>query len=126
MNEKTKKTSEEQKAFEEKVKKIKRRLKTAFNKLVTDVNIRKLAEGSIENAAFMFVQLDELQKYMQENGVTSEYKNGENQYGTKKSPEAEVYNSTMKNYLNCINAIRGFCGKGGKDDEKDEFDLLMK
>ena len=52
----------------------------------------------ITNAVFMEEQLTKLQAEIRENGVVSEYKNGENQWGTRKSPEVDVYNSMIKNY----------------------------
>ena len=37
--------------------------------------------------------------------MVSEYKNGENQWGTRKSPEVDVYNSMIKNYTSVIKQI---------------------
>lgn len=55
-------------------------------------------QSLIRNAAFMAVTLDDLQDTINTNGVTDKYQNGENQWGVKKSPEVEVYNSMIKNY----------------------------
>lgn len=49
--------------------------------------------------------IDELQNVIEETGWTSEYKNGENQYGTKKSPEAETYIALSKNYAAIIKQL---------------------
>lgn len=38
-------------------------------------------------------------------GCVSEYKNGENQYGTKKSPEIEIYLNMSKNYAAIIKQL---------------------
>lgn len=59
----------------------------------------------IKNAVFMEEQLTKLQADIRENGVVSEYKNGENQWGTRKSPEVDVYNSMIKNYTSVIKQI---------------------
>lgn len=59
----------------------------------------------ITNAVFMEEQLTKLQAEIRENGVVSEYKNGENQWGTRKSPEVDVYNSMIKNYTSVIKQI---------------------
>ena len=59
----------------------------------------------ISNAVFMEEQLTKLQAEIRENGVVSEYKNGENQWGTRKSPEVDVYNSMIKNYTSVIKQI---------------------
>lgn len=59
----------------------------------------------ITNAVFMEEQLTKLQAAIRENGVVAEYKNGANQYGTRKSPEVDVYNSMIKNYTSVIKQI---------------------
>lgn len=59
----------------------------------------------IEKAAFMGIELDDLGKIIEAEGWTSEYKNGENQYGTKKSPEAETYIALSKNYAAIIKQL---------------------
>lgn len=74
----------------------KRRLRAIFKNL--DENKKKLVTPLIDKAAFMSVELDILQETIQKTGWTSEYKNGENQFGTKKSPEAETYIALSKNY----------------------------
>ena len=85
-----------EKSKEAKIKSEKTRLKGIFKDL--DENKKKLVTPLIEKAAFMSIELDELQNVIEETGWTSEYKNGENQYGTKKSPEAETYIALTKNY----------------------------
>lgn len=57
------------------------------------------------NAVFMEEQLTKLQGEIREKGVVSEYKNGENQYGTRKSPEVDVYNAMIKNYTSVIKQL---------------------
>lgn len=64
-----------------------------------------LVEPLIEQAAFMRVTLDGLQETINENGVSDEYKNGANQYGTKASAEMSAYNSLVKNYANIIDKL---------------------
>jgi len=80
---------------------------TKLNRLFKDmdIQIKKAAQSTIENAAFMAVTLRELQDYMNENGLTCEYQNGENQFGTKKSPEVEIYNTMIKNFVSTMKAI---------------------
>lgn len=70
-----------------------------------DEKRRKTVDKLLDNAAFMAVQLEDLRVVIQENGVTSEYQNGENQFGTKKSPEVEVYLAMIKNYTAIINSL---------------------
>ena len=57
------------------------------------------------NAVFMEQQLTKLPAESRDKGVVSEYKNGENQYGTRKSPEVDVYNAMIKNYTSVIKQL---------------------
>ena len=57
-----------------------------------------LAKKLLVRAAFMAITLEELEKKIEENGVTEPYQNGANQKGVKKSAEVEVYNTMSKNY----------------------------
>lgn len=76
----------------------------------------------ITNAVFMEEQLSLLQAKIRENGVVSEYKNGENQYGTRKSPEVDVYNAMIKNYTSVIKQINDLLPDApGADDELTKF-----
>lgn len=81
----------------------KSRLKDIFKNL--DENKRELVTPLIEKAAFMSIELDILQENIKQNGWTSKYKNGENQYGTKKSPEAETYVALTKNYAAIVRQL---------------------
>lgn len=88
---------------EEKINKEKRRLTSIFKSL--DENKKKLVIPIIEKAAFMSIELDYLQDELQKNGWISEYQNGENQWGKKKSSEAEIYISLSKNYASIIKQL---------------------
>ena len=52
----------------------------------------------LQNAAFMKVTLEDLQRQINENGVTDQYQNGANQSGTKASADLQAYNSLAKVY----------------------------
>ncbi len=81
----------------------------------------------IQNAAFMAVTLEDLQAAINENGCISTYQNGENQWGTKKSPEADVYNTMIKNYSQVIRQITEMLPKEEQGAIKDELiDFLKK
>ena len=81
---------------EEKIKRELNRLKKTFRDL--DKNMLATVLPLIQNAAFMSVTLEELQEAINRDGCVSEYKNGENQYGTKKSPEVEIHIAMSKNH----------------------------
>jgi hypothetical protein len=98
------------------INKEKLRLSGIFKQLPEDY--KKTAEKLIDNAAFMSATLDDLQAYINENGCTETYQNGQNQFGKKKSSEVEVYNTMIKNYKSVIDTLIGLMPKqaGGGDD----------
>jgi hypothetical protein len=109
--------SEEEK--ETLVKKEMNKIKRAFKEI--DPNIKKISEKQIYNAAWLAVSLDELTRTMDEQGVVSEYKNGENQYGTKKSPEAEIYTSWAKQYTTVMKQLSDLLPKEAGNNKGDEL-----
>ena len=96
-------TPRKEKTKEQRIKSEKTRLRGIFKEL--DENKRKLVTPLIEKAAFMSVELDDLQAKLQAEGWTSEYQNGQNQWGTKKSPEAETYIALSKNYAAIVKQL---------------------
>ena len=88
---------------ETRIKREREKFAEVFAKM--DENKRKTAEKLMDNAAFMAVTLEDLRDSINENGCVSEYQNGENQFGTKKSPEVEVYNTMIKNYTTVIKTL---------------------
>ena len=101
-----------EKTKEQRIKSEKSRLKRIFKDL--DENKKNLVTPLIEKAAFMSVELDDLQEIIEQDGWTSEYKNGENQYGTKKSPEADTYIALSKNYAAVIKQLTDLAAKRKK------------
>ncbi len=106
---------------ERRIKQEKDKLKRQFSKI--DKKKKALVQRLIENAAFMAVTLEDLQQEINEKGCISEYKNGENQYGTKKAPEVEIYNTMVKNYAAVIRQLTDLLPEGGEviDDGFDKF-----
>lgn len=82
-----------------------------------------LASGLIDLAAIQKVILDETAELIRRDGVVEEYKNGENQYGRKKSSAVEVHTKYSTEYVKTITALANLRGAdGGKaDDEFLEF-----
>ena len=62
-------------------------------------------EKLIETAAFMSVELKYLENHISKYGVSEEYQNGKDQYGTKMSTEASAYNTMVKNYTSIIKQL---------------------
>jgi nicotinic acid mononucleotide adenylyltransferase len=98
-----------------------------LNKLFKDMEpkFKKTVQSVVENAAFMAVTLRELQDHLNKNGLTCEYQNGENQWGTKKSPEVEIYNTMIKNFISAMKSLTDLLPKDSAqkiiDDGFDDF-----
>ena len=91
------------------VKEEKERLRAILEDLDIDSQRMDIAKSLIGNAAFMAITLQDLQDEINANGVVSKYQNGENQWGTKQSPEASTYislvnrhNAVMKQLLDLL------------------------
>ncbi|MCM1264042.1 MAG: hypothetical protein NC313_15125 [Butyrivibrio sp.] len=89
------------------IKKESTRLKKLFKDI--DENKKKLVESTIADVAFMAITMQDLQETIIRQGTTCEYKNGENQYGTKQSPDAQMYlqlsqkhTQAMKVLIDCL------------------------
>lgn len=89
------------------IKKEERRLKRLFAKI--DDSKKKLAFSTIADVAFLTVIMQELREKILKEGTTCEYKNGENQYGIKQSPDAQLYlqmsqkqTAAMKILMDCL------------------------
>jgi type II secretory pathway component PulK len=100
-----------------------KKLNRLFAKL--DPKTKKAVHSLIENAAFMSVTLADLQRSINLNGVVSEYQNGENQWGTKKSPEVEVYNSMIKNHMGVMKQLTDLLPKQEPLQKDDGFDNFI-
>lgn len=82
------------------IKKEYKKLTNIYKNL--DENKKKIILPLIQKAAFMHVELEELQSIITKDGCVCEYQNGENQKGTKKTPEVDIYNTMVKNYASII------------------------
>lgn len=71
------------------IKKEEARIKKLFGKI--DEDRKKLVLSTIADVAFMTVTMQDLRETINREGTTAVYKNGENQYGTKQSPESQTY-----------------------------------
>ena len=78
--------------YQKKVKRIKKeeaRIKKLFGNIEEDR--KKLVLTTIADVAFMTITMQDLRETINREGTTAIYKNGENQYGTKQSPESQTY-----------------------------------
>lgn len=88
---------------EARIKKEENRLKRIFKNL--DKNKKDTVLSLIKNAAFMSITLEDLQEEINLNGCVSEYQNGENQFGFKKSPEVDIHIAMTKNHASIIKQL---------------------
>lgn len=80
---------------------------------------QSLANGLLDKAVFMDGELLKLQKTLKEKGWVEEYSNGATQKGLKKSSEADVYLSMVKNYNSTLKQIAELFPSDGKNVEGD-------
>ena len=75
-----------------KTKRINRE-KNRLRKLFKDIdeNKKKLVLTTIDDIAFMTITMQDLRESIIRDGTTVEYQNGANQFGTKQSPDAQLY-----------------------------------
>lgn len=100
-----------------------RRLKKLFKDVPPDA--KKVIMPLIENAAFMAITLADLQEHINKYGVVSEYQNGKNQWGTKKSPEVEIHIAMTKNHNATIKQLVDLLSKYNIKPEDDGFDAFV-
>lgn len=106
---------------EDRIKAEIRRLNSLFSKMPKDT--KKVVKSLIENAAFMAVTLADLQAHVNKHGCISEYQNGENQWGTKKSPEVEIHIAMTKNHNATMKQLADLLPKQTpKQEDDDGFD----
>lgn len=86
---------------------------------------QKLVLGLIERAAFMRVQLDELEADLNANGWTELFSQGDQKPYTRKRPEAEVYNQTNGNYQKIIRQLTDLLPKSVELVSDDGFDSFV-
>ena len=108
---------------DERISEEAKKINSLFLKI--DAKTKKAIQSLITNAAFMAVTLADLQKKMNEDGVISEYKNGENQFGTKKSPETETYISMIEKYMKAIKQLTDLLPKQVAPASDDGFDKFV-
>lgn len=82
---------------------------------------RIIAEPLIKNAAFMEIELEDLQEIIAVEGASEDYQNGANQHGRKASADLQAYNSLIKSY-NTVNArLEAMLPPEEDVDDLDEF-----
>lgn len=80
----------------------------------------EILSGPIAEVSFMKMKLNELKTIINREGFIEEYKNGENQFGYKKSAAVEIYNTMIKNYTALMKEIINRFPKSEIEAEEDD------
>ena len=91
-----------------------------LNKLFADIPVdrAKLVEGLIQNAAFMRVTLEELQKEVIENGAVIQCQSGNGFDTIKDNPAQKAYTTMVSRYTQIINQLQGLLPDKSSDDDE--------
>lgn len=100
------------------IKKEKARLRRLFKEV--EDNKKKLAFSTIDDIAFMAVTMQDLREKIIRDGTTSTYQNGENQYGTKQSPDAQLYLQMSQKHTQAMKILMDCLPKAERAVHKDD------
>lgn len=119
MSENKAKKSDE-KTKKERIESEKRRLNRQFK----DISRRKKAivKGEIERAAFMVVELEDMEADLQKNGYTEKFAQGSQKPYDRLRPTAQMYNSMNTNYHKVISQLVGLLPKDKQPIDKKNGD----
>lgn len=109
---------------EKQLKKEITRMKKIFKPLLDDTGYA-VAQGLIDNAAFMYVTLLSLQQEILLNGCTEEYQNGANQSGVKESSSIKVYNNMIRSYNTVIKNLMSLLPDDLDDESKSSLEAFL-
>lgn len=118
----------DEKLLADKKKRVKKELGRLDKIFAVIPDEKKIAvQGLIQNAAFMRVELEDVQVLVQEMGAVEAYQNGKDQLGMKPSAAVNVYNQTLKSYNVAIKTLLSCIPDTEKKKTKDELaDFLTK
>ena len=74
-----------------------------------------------EEVAFQKVMMEDLRDRLVSDGVTEEYKNGENQYGNKMSADLTSYEHMYKLYQASMKFLSSYLPKDKRDSKLESF-----
>ena len=105
---------------EERIKKENRRLTTIYKNIEPSKKV--IATGLIGRAAFMRVQLEDLELDLMENGWTEPFSQGNQEPYDRARPASQIYNSTNANYQKIIKQLDSMLPKVSEPPQKSEDD----
>lgn len=102
------------------IKKEIRRLSESFK--VIEPDKKRVVQATINDAAFLTVSMEYLREQIAVEGTEVEYKNGENQYGTKQSPAVQTYLAMSQKLTAAIKILLDCLPKTEAKEVEDKFD----
>lgn len=102
------------------IKKEIRRLSESFK--VIEPDKKRVVQATINDAAFLTVSMEYLREQIAAEGTEVEYKNGENQYGTKQSPAVQTYLAMSQKLTAAIKILLDCLPKTEAKEVEDKFD----
>lgn len=103
--------------------------KRRLDKLYKDLpdNKKKLAAGLVERAAFMRVELEDLEAFLAENGWTELFSQGNQEPYDRARPQGQTYHTMSANYQKTIKQLDAMLPKdtAPKTDADDGFDNFV-
>lgn len=103
--------------------------KNQLGKLYADLpeNKKRLADGLIERAAFMRIELEDLETDLAENGWTEPFSQGKQEPYDRARPQGQTYNTTNANYQKIIKQLDALLPKSASEQmpEDDGFDSFV-
>ena len=87
---------------------------------------KRVAEGTIARAAFMRVELEDLEEFLSKNGWTEKFSQGNQEPYDRARPQGQTYNTMNANYQKIIKLLDSMLPKEDakprvEDDGFDEF-----
>lgn len=110
------------------IKTLKKRRIKQYNEAFKNIDADKMAviEKMILCAVDLEFQLDEIKENLIQTGFIEEYRNGQNQYGTKESTASKAYNTALKNYNSIIRTLLSCMPETQSNEIDDGFDEFLK
>jgi hypothetical protein len=110
----------------DRIKKEVSRLRRLFAKI--DKNKKSLVFTTIDDIAFMTITMQDLREQIIREGTTAKYQNGENQWGTKQSPNAQLYLQMSQKQTQAMKILVDCLPKAEKQEPKDDGfeDFVLK
>ena len=109
-----------EKTKEQRIRSEKTRLRKHYKSLAPSK--KALAEGLIDQAAFMRAELVDLSADLEENGWTELFSQGHQEPYERARPTGQIYNTTAANYQKIIDKLDKLLPKEDSNPKKEEDD----